>query len=94
MCPNGGMVRTKNRRRGPRSRHWKEPVCAEQGEALVTFAALSVQGDFFLPRNFFSALSCKVEFGMCVDPSPRSMEAKYRSYQWPGYKSKLQGGDF
>lgn len=72
MCPNGGTVRTKNRRRGPRSRHWKEPVCAEQGEALVTFAALSVQGDFFLPRNFFSALSCKVEFGMCVDPSPRS----------------------
>lgn len=46
----------------PRSGHWKKPVCAEQGEALVTFAAFSVRGNFFLPRNFSSALSCKVEF--------------------------------
>lgn len=54
MCPNGGMVRTKSRGRGPRSGHWKEPVCAEQGGALVTFAALSVQGKFFFSQETFS----------------------------------------
>lgn len=31
--------------------HWKGRGCAEQGEALVTFAALSVQGNFFPPKK-------------------------------------------